>query len=177
MPKPEPKGVSLYFSLGSGLSFASGWNLCCAVQPLVVWHHTAPSCLWWIAMFNSLVFQCDDMVSKCREMTSRSKPWFEVATQVVFFPTEEQSTTPKGGRYFSGSLGIQLPRLFGDGPMIAGKTYRVLYRFLCVDCIMLQSSFTWDEIAFEHVQCIIDVTGFRFKATSGSETHINVAPC
>ena len=148
-----------------------------AVQPLAVWHHTAPSCLWWIVMFNSLVFQCDDMVSKCREMTSRSKPWFEVATQVVFFPTEEQSTTPKGGRYFSGSLGIQLPRLFGDGPMIAGKTYRVLYRFLCVDCIMLQSSFTWDEIAFEHVQCIIDVTGFRFKATSGSETHINVAPC
>ena len=36
---------------------------------------------------------------------------------------------------------------------------------------MLQSSFTWDEIAFEHVQCVIDDTGFRFKATSGSETH------
>ena len=90
---------------------------------------------------------------------------------LVLFPTEEQSTTPKGGRYFSGSLGIQLPRLFGDGPMIAGKTYRVLFWFLCVDCIMLQSSFTWDEIAFEHVQCVIDDTGFRFKATSGSETH------
>ena len=125
----------------------------------------------YVQLFNSLVFQCDDMVSKCREMTSRSKPWFEVMTQVALFPTEEQSTTPKGGRYFSGSLGIQLPRLFGDGPMIAGKTYRVLFWFLCVDCIMLQSSFTWDEIAFEHVQCVIDDTGFRFKATSGSETH------
>ena len=171
-------GVSLYFSMGSGLSLASGWNLCCAAISCMTSHRSflfAVDC--YVQFFNSLVFQCDDMVIKCREMTSRSKPWFEVATQVVFFPTEEQSTTPKGGRYFSGSLGIQLPRLFGDGPMIAGKTYRVLYRFLCVDCIMLQSSFTWDEIAFEHVQCIIDVTGFRFKATSGSETHINVAPC
>ena len=130
----------------------------------------------YVQLFNSPVFQCDDMVSKCREMTSRSKPWFEVATQVVFFPTEEQSTTPKGGRYFSGSLGIQLPRLFGDGPMIAGKTYRVLFWFLCVDCIMLQSSFTWDEIAFEHVQCVIDDTGFRFKGTSWSEARIKLSP-
>ena len=31
----------------------------------------------------------------------------------------------------------------------------------------MQSSFTWHEIAFEHVQYAFNVTGFRFKATSG----------
>ena len=31
---------------------------------------------------------------------------------------------------------------------------------------VLRSSFTWEEIAIEHVQYAIDATGFRFKATS-----------
>ena len=94
-------GVSLYFSMGSGLSLASGWNLCCAAISCMTSHRSflfVVDC--YVELFNSLVFQCDDMVSKCRDMTSRSKPWFEVATQVALFPTEEQSTTPKGDRYF-----------------------------------------------------------------------------
>ena len=95
MLKPEPKMMNICDCIGFlsisvwDQDWASQVAGISAVQPLVVWHHTAPSCLWWIAMFNSLVFQCDDMVSKCREMTSRSKPWFEVATQALLFPTEE----------------------------------------------------------------------------------------
>ena len=71
---------------GIRIDLASGWNLCCAAISCMTSHRSflfVVDC--YVQLFNSLVFQCDDMVSKCREMTSRSKPWFEVATQVISF--------------------------------------------------------------------------------------------
>ena len=71
-------GVSLYFNLESGLSLASGWDLCCAAISFIASHLSFPSVvdlLCLIGQFHIMaIFQWDDVVGKDRDMTSRPKP-------------------------------------------------------------------------------------------------------
>ena len=61
-------GVSLYFNLESGLSLASGWNLCCAAISFIASHLPFPSVvdlLCLIGWFHIMaIFQWDDVVGK-----------------------------------------------------------------------------------------------------------------
>ena len=59
-------GVSLYFNLESGLSLASGWNLCCAAISFIASHLSFPSVvdlLCLIGQFHIMaIFHWDDVV-------------------------------------------------------------------------------------------------------------------
>ena len=61
-------GVSQYFNLESGLSLASGWNLCCAAISFIASHLSFPSVvdlLCLIGQFHIMaIFQWDDVVGK-----------------------------------------------------------------------------------------------------------------
>ena len=61
-------GVSLYFNLESGLSLASGWNLCCAAISFIASHLSFPSVmdlLCLIGQFHIMaIFQWGDVVGK-----------------------------------------------------------------------------------------------------------------
>ena len=71
-------GVSLYFNLESGLSLASGWNLCCASISFIASHLSFPFVVDLLCLIGQLhimaIFQWDDVVGKDRDMTSRPKP-------------------------------------------------------------------------------------------------------
>ena len=75
---------------------------------------------------------------------------------------------------FSGSLEIQLPRLSGDAITMARKMYRVLFWFACVGCISCGQISPGMKLPLNMCNAVIDVTGFRFKATWGSESHTSI---
>ena len=72
-------GVSLYFNLESGLSLASGWNLCCAAISFIASHLSFPSVvdlLCLIGQFHIMaIFQWDDVVGK--------RSWHDLWVQTI----------------------------------------------------------------------------------------------